>query len=200
MLFLSARPGEALAAIERAAALIEGEDAAIVSAVDDDLLYARHYAGLSIAEQVPLLQQAARDGRTAALAHLAMLEALRGAPAATVVELARRALANGELIRTHVDRQPPYHAIQALILVEAAADAYAAIELAAEAARRSGSRYAAACVAGARMHWEHGYGDLRRAEDEARLVIDVFRSTAGPAGGDDAGCSRSPTRCLTAGV
>jgi hypothetical protein len=37
------------------------------------------------------------------------------------------------------------------------------------------------------MHWEHGYGDLRRAEDEARLVIDVFRSTAGPAGSDDAG-------------
>ncbi|MEA2188747.1 MAG: hypothetical protein QOK16_3758 [Solirubrobacteraceae bacterium] len=187
VLFLSDRPREALTALERAATLVQGEDPETAAAVGDELLYARHYTGLPLAEQVALLQRAAGDGRTVALAHLALVEALRGAPAATVVELAGRALADGELIRTHVDRQPPYHAIQALILVEAAAEARAAIDLAADAARRSGSRYAAACVAGVRTHWEHGYGDLRRAEDEARLGIEVFRSIAGPGGGDDAG-------------
>jgi len=96
-------------------------------------------------------------------------------------------LADGELIRTRVDQQPPYHAIRALIMVDAADEAAAAIELAAEAARRCGSRYAAACVAAVRTHWEHGFGDLRRAEAEAQLVIDVFRSVAGPGGADDAG-------------
>jgi len=184
LLLYSSRPGESLAALERAAALGEGEDAATLA---DELLYARHYAGLSLAEQTPALEQAAREGRAAALAHLALVEALRDVPAARVTDLARRALADGELIRSRVDGQPPYHAIQALTLVEAATEARAAIELAADAARRSGSRYATASVAGVRMHWEHGYGDLRHAEDQARLVIEVFRSTAGPASADDAG-------------
>jgi DNA-binding CsgD family transcriptional regulator len=187
VLGLTARAGEALDALERAVALMEGAEGDVVAELRDDLLYARHYAGLSLAEQLPLLERAAYDGRTAALAHLAMIEAIRGAPAATVVELAVRALADGELIRRRFDQQPPYHAIQALIMVDAADEAAAAIELAAEAARRSGSRYGAAWVASTRTRWEHGFGDLRRAEDEARLVIDVFRSTTGPAGADDAG-------------
>jgi DNA-binding CsgD family transcriptional regulator len=187
VLFVSAQAGQGLHALERAVAFVEGEDPVTVADFEDDLLYARHYAGLPLAEQVPPLERAAHDGRTTALAHLAMVEALRGAPAATVVELAHRALADGELIRTRVDQQPPYHAIQALIMVDAADEAAAAIELAADAARRSGSRYAAACVAGVRTRWEHGFGDLRRAEAEARLTIDVFRSTAGPGGADDAG-------------
>jgi len=187
MLFLSAQASEGLQALERAVAFVEGEEPATVAEFEDDLLYARHYAGLPLAEQVPSLERAAQVGRTAAIAHLAMVEAIRGAPAATVVELAHRALADGELIRTRVDQQPPYHAIQALIMVDAADEAAAAIELAAEAARRCGSRYAAACVAGVRTRWEHGFGDLRRAEAEARLTIDVFRPTAGPGGADDAG-------------
>ena len=181
---LYSRPRESLAALQRAAALSEGDEAA---AVADELLYARHYAGSSLAEQAPALEQAGREGRTAALAHLALVEALRDAPAARVTDLARRALADGDLIRTRLDGQPPYHAIQALTLVEAAAEARAAIELAADAARRAGSRYATACVAAVRTHWEHGYGDLRHAEDQARLVIEVFRSTAGPASAADAG-------------
>jgi DNA-binding CsgD family transcriptional regulator len=185
MLFMSARAGEALHAVERAVAL--ADDPETMAQLGDDLLYARHYAGLALADQVPLLERAAGEGRTAALAHHAMVEAIRGAPAAAVVELARLALADGELIRAGVDRQPPFHAIQALVMVDAADEAATAIELAAGAARRSGSRYAIACVAGARTHWEHAYGDLRRAEDDARLVIDVFRATAGPGGSDDAG-------------
>jgi hypothetical protein len=127
-----------------------------------------------------------------------MIEALRGAPAEVVVDLANRALADGQLIRDRVDQPAPSHAIFALGMVDAADEAGAAIELATEAARKTGSRYAAACVAGARTSWEHDFGDLRRAEDEARLVIDVFRSTAGPGGVDDGGALGLATALLDA--
>jgi len=199
VLLMSVRPQEAVHALERAVALLEDEDPATVAELEDDLLYARHYAGLPLDEQLPLFEQAAREGRASALAHLAMIEALRGAPAHAVVELANRALADGELIRNRVDQPPVQHAIMALQMVDAADEAAAAIELAAEAARKTGSRYAAACVAGPRTNWEHDFGDLRRAEDEARLVIDVFRSTAGPGGADDAGVLALATALLDRG-
>jgi DNA-binding CsgD family transcriptional regulator len=187
LLLMSVRPHDAVDALEHAVTLLEGQDPATVAELEDDLLYARHYAGVPLDEQLPLVEQAAREGRASALAHLAMIQAIRGAPAHAVVELADRALADGELIRNGVDQPPTQHAIMALQMVDAADEAAAAIELAAEAARKTGSRYAAACVAGVRTRWEHGFGDLRRAEDEARLIIDVFRSTAGPGGADDAG-------------
>jgi DNA-binding CsgD family transcriptional regulator len=199
VLLMSVRPEEAVGALERAVALLEGEDPAMVAALEDDLLYARHYAGLALDEQLPLFEQAAREGRTSALAHLAMIEALRGAPAHVVVDLANRALADGRLIRDRVDQPPASHAIFALGMVDAADEAGAAIELATEAARKTGSRYAAACVAGARTFWEHDFGDLRRAEDEARLIIDVFRSTAGPGGADDSGVLALATALLDRG-
>jgi DNA-binding CsgD family transcriptional regulator len=199
MLLMSVRPQEAVHALERAVALLEGGDPVMVAKLGDDLLYARHYAGLALDEQLPLFKRAAREGRASALAHLAMIEALRGAPAHAVVELAQRALADGELIRNGVDQPPPQHAIMALQMVDAADEAAAAIELADEAARKTGSRYAAACVAGPRTNWEHDFGDLRRAEDEARLIIDVFRSTAGPGGADDAGVLALATALLDRG-
>jgi DNA-binding CsgD family transcriptional regulator len=199
MLLMSVRPQEAVHALQRAVALLEGQDPATVAELEDELLYARHYAGLPLAEQLPLFEQAAREGRAAALAHLAMIEALRGAPADAVVELANRALADGGLIRNAVDQPPSQHAIMALQMVDAADEAGAAIELATEAARKSGSRYAVACVAGARTNWEHDFGDLRRAEDEARLVIDVFRSTTGPGGADDGGVLALATALLDRG-
>jgi DNA-binding CsgD family transcriptional regulator len=199
LLLMSVRPHEAVHALERAVALLEGKDPIAVAELEDDLLYARHYAGLALDEQLPLFEQAAHEGRASALAHLAMIEALRGAPAHIVVELANRALADGELIRNRVDQPPSQHAIMALQMVDAADEAAAAIELAAEAARKTGSRYAVACVAGARTNWEHDFGDLRRAEDEARLIIDVFRSTAGPGGADDAGVLALATALLDRG-
>jgi DNA-binding CsgD family transcriptional regulator len=199
VLLMSVRPQEAVHALERAVALLEGEDPAAVAELEDDLLYARHYAGLALDEQLPLFEQAARDGRVSALAHLAMIEALRGAPAHIVVDLANRALADGRLIRDRVDQPPASHAIFALAMVDAADEAAAAIELATDAARKTGSRYAAACVAGARTSWEHDFGDLRRAEDEARLIIDVFRSTAGAGGADDAGVLALATALLDRG-
>jgi ATP/maltotriose-dependent transcriptional regulator MalT len=199
VLLMSVRPQEAVHALERAVALLERDDPAAVAELEDDLLYARHYAGLALDEQLPLFERAARAGSTSALAHLAMIEALRSAPAHTVVDLANRALADGRLIRDRVDQPAPSHAIFALGMVDAADQAGAAIELASEAARRTGSRYAAACVAGARTTWEHDFGDLRRAEDEARLVIDVFRSTAGPGGVDDGGVVALATALLDRG-
>jgi DNA-binding CsgD family transcriptional regulator len=199
VLLMSVRPQEAVDALERAVALLEGEDPITVAELKDDLLYARHYAGLALDEQLPLFEQAAREGRASALAHLAMIEALRGAPAHAVVGLANRALADGRLIRDRVDQPPAFHAIFALGMVDAADEAAAAIELATEAARKTGSRYAAACVAGARTFWEHDFGDLRRAEDEARLIIDVFRSTAGPGGADDSGVLALATALLDRG-
>jgi DNA-binding CsgD family transcriptional regulator/predicted negative regulator of RcsB-dependent stress response len=199
LLLMSVRPQGAVEALERAVVLLQGADPATVTELKDDLLYARHYAGLALDEQLPLFEQAAREGRVAALAHLAMIEALRGAPANTVVDLANRALADGRLIRDRVDQPPASHAIFALGMVDAAAEAAAAIELATEAARKTGSRYAAACVAGARTFWEHNFGDLRRAEDDARLIIDVFRSTAGPGGADDSGMLALATALLDRG-
>jgi DNA-binding CsgD family transcriptional regulator len=199
VLLMSVRPEEAVNALERAVALLEGEDPITAAELEDDLLYARHYAGLALDEQLPLFEQAAREGRVSALAQLAMIEALRGAPAHIVVDLANRALADGRLIRDRVDQPPASHAIFALAMVDAADEAAAAIELATEAARKSGSRYAAACVAGARTSWEHDFGDLRRAEDEARLIIDVFRSTAGPGGADDSGVLALATALLDRG-
>jgi DNA-binding NarL/FixJ family response regulator len=199
VLLMSVRPQEAVHALEHAVALLEGEDPTAVAELEDDLLYARHYAGLALDEQLPLFERAAREGRASALAHLALIEALRGAPAHIVVDLANRALADGRLIGDRVDQPPASHAIFALGLVDAADEAAAAIELAAEAARKTGSRYAAACVAGARTFWEHDFGDLRRAEDEARLIIDVFRSTAGPGGADDSGVLALATALLDRG-
>jgi DNA-binding CsgD family transcriptional regulator len=199
VLLMSVRPQEAVGALERAVALLEGEDPITVAELEDDLLYARHYAGLALDEQLPLFEHAARAGRAAALAHLALIEALRGAPAHAVVDLASRALADGRLIRDRVDQPPAYHAIFALAMVDAADEAAAAIELATEAARKTGSRYAVACVAGARTSWEHDFGDLRRAEDEARLIIDVFRATAGAGGADDSGVIALATALLDRG-
>ena len=95
-----------------------------------------------------------------------------------MAELVRRALGDGELLRPRVDHPAVHHALQALMMADAADESLRAIDLAAESARRTGSRFAAALVAGTRTHWEHEFGDLRRSEDEARTALEPFASTA----------------------
>jgi len=187
VLFFSVRPGEALQALEHAAQLLREPDGTIDPELEEDLLYARHYAGQALNDQLAPLEAAGTAGRHGALAHLAILRALAGAPADRVVELVRRALGDGELLRSRVDHPAVHHALQALMMVDAAQESLRAIELAAESARRTGSRFAAALVAGTRTHWEHEFGDLRRSEDEARTALEAFRATAGPGGAADGG-------------
>jgi DNA-binding CsgD family transcriptional regulator len=187
VLFFSVRAREGLEALERAAELLRREDGSLERDLEDDLLMARHYAGASLRGQLPALEAASADGRRAALAHLAIVRALTGAPAQLVVETARRALDDGELLRARVDHPAAYHAMQALMMSDAADESMRLIELAGAAAGRAGSRFAAGLVAGTRTFWEHEYGDLRRAEEEARIALDAFRATAGRGGADDGG-------------
>ena len=199
VLFFSARASEGLQALERAVQLLREPDGTIDPDLEDDLLLARHYGGQALNEQIAPLEAAATTGRRAALAHLAILQALAGAPAEVVVGLVRRALADGELLRNRVDHPAVHHALQALMMADAAGECLRAIELAAESVRRTGSRFAAALVAGTRTHWEHEFGDLRRAEDEARTALEGFRATAGPGGAEYGGAVALGTALLDQG-
>ena len=160
---------------------IERAPAALAAELEDDLLDALNYDPALAPERRALAARAAP--RPAVLAFRAFDEAAAGAPAADVLALARRALADGSLLaREAIERPAAWYAIEALLAVEAADEARSAIERFADAARRVGSRRAAGTVALLRSRWEHEYGDLRAAEQAAREALELQAAwrTGGP--------------------
>ncbi len=157
------------------AASPEGVATDLAAELEDDLLDALIYDPDLAAEREALLQRA--EPRPAVLAFRAFDAAATGAPADTVRELARQALAGGALLRGNgIERPAVQYAIEALMAVEAADEARAGLDELAAVARRAGSRVGAGVVALLRARWEHEFGDLEAAADAARSALEIQAS------------------------
>lgn len=137
-------------------------------------------------EYAQRLEAGARADRAAAIAHLALLRAITGGPRDEVCALARRAL-TPERIATEFEMESPapYYAIEALHLVEAAAEASAALRDARAAARRSGSPLAMAVLVHMETSWQQLFGSLPQAVSElqdAAAVLSAADMQRGSAG------------------
>ncbi len=177
LLIMADRREELADGLRGAIARAERDDPPLALELREDLLNAIQYDPRSLRERRGILDRAEAEGPAPLLAHVALDRALAGAPADTVLALARRALADGELVRTRgAEGSTVHHVLEALMLAEAAADAAALLDAAADDARRRGSRLAAAYVSAGRTQWERAFGDLRRAEDEARRALELFRA------------------------
>ncbi|MDA0142596.1 hypothetical protein OJ962_34240, partial [Solirubrobacter sp. CPCC 204708] len=145
-----------------------GQLAALKAELEDDLLDGLVY---ELVEERRRRLDAA-DERPVVLAHRAFDGAATGAPVDEVVDLARRALADGQLVRG--EGLTVIFAIEALMAVEAADESRAALDAFADAARRSGSKVATLGAMIALARWEHAFGDLERAQDAARAAIEHY--------------------------
>jgi DNA-binding NarL/FixJ family response regulator len=176
LLVLSDRAEEAAAVLR--GALERGVPDDLAGPVEEILLSALDYDPELVAEKRARLAQSSE--RPVALAHRALDAALTGADQATVVDLARRALADGSLLEgIGQERISALYAIEALMVCEAAEDAARAHRLADEVVRRSGSRLAAGTIAMQRTRWEMLFGDLRNAESQALLGIELWGESLG---------------------
>ncbi len=176
VLVLAGQARGAAERLDRGLELAGGVDDALAAELEDDLFDGLNYDYDLAAERRARLDAA--DDRPVVLAHRAFDRAATGAPASEVVDLARRALANGELVGA-IERPAAVYAIEALMAVEAADEAHAAIDALAAAARRAGSRVGAGAVAHALAHWEHEFGDLEAGQAAARSAIDLQTSLSG---------------------
>ncbi|HEY6891814.1 MAG TPA: helix-turn-helix transcriptional regulator, partial [Solirubrobacter sp.] len=87
---------------------------------------------------------------------------------------ARQALADTRVFaRLGVERFAALWAIEALLAVEAAPEALAATRAMSDLTNRSGSRASAGAAAWIESRWERRFGNLRRAEDLARLSLEL---------------------------
>jgi hypothetical protein len=178
LLALRDRPGEGAALLARAAARIEGTGHPLEARLQDTRLQVLPFHEPLLGEYERRLADVGPDARPALLSHLALARALGGARAEEVLDLARRALGSGALVRESGDRLAYMHALNALLAIEAADELAAALDDAVRVARRSGSRVTLGTVTYARSTWEHHFGDLRVAVDEAERAMELL-SAAG---------------------
>jgi DNA-binding CsgD family transcriptional regulator len=172
ILILANRADDAAAILRQA--LERGPPDDLQEELEEVLLSALDYDAHLVAEKRQLLAKSGSDGPVV-LAHRAFEAALTGATQDTVVALAHRALQDGRLLAAvGEERLAGLYAIEALMIAEAAEEAAAARRLAATAARRSGSRLAAWLVAMQATRWEMLFGDLRQAEAQAQLGIELW--------------------------
>ena len=182
VLVLRDRAAEAVSVLRATLPAARSLGPEIAQGVEDDLLDVLAHHHPLRAEYLKLLQAGEREGRPTSLSHLAFARGIRGAPAEEVLALARRALAdasgNGAQGFTH------HYALEALMLVEAADDAVAALRDAELLAARVGSHLAGpmAYMRTTRATWERAFGDLRHAEDEAREALDQMTVSGVTAG------------------
>jgi DNA-binding NarL/FixJ family response regulator len=133
------------------------------------------------AEYLRHLETGAADDRPTLLAHLAFTRAITGGQAPEVLALARRAFASRDAdgrSRMH------FYAFEALMIVEAAAESQAALRDATALAQREGSRVVAGPLTympSSWAAWERSFGDLRRAEEQARDGLDLVAAARAPA-------------------
>ena len=169
----------------------------LAAELEEDLLDALIYDPDLAEERRQLLFGA--EPRPAVLAFRAFDRAAAGAPADEVRALALQALAGGALLAGNgIERPALQYAIEALMAVEAADEAKAALDQVAEAARRAGSRVGAGVVALLRTRWEHEFGDLEAAADAARCALEI-QSVAAAQRAVDAGPRRARRRALRRG-
>ena len=147
----------------------------LAAELEDDLLDALIYDPDLAAERERCCSARSRGPRCSPSAP--STRAATGAPADEVRELARQALAGGALLRGNgIERPAVQYAIEALMAVEAADEARAALDELAAVARRAGSRVGAGVVALLRARWEHEFGDLEAAADAARAALEIQAS------------------------
>ena len=153
-------------------------DHRLVCRIECGLLNLLPYEASLQTEYAKRLAAGVRGDRTAALAHLAFHRAITGGSRDDVVGLARRALTPERILEEfEMESSAPYFALEALLVVEAAADASAGLRDARAAAQRSGSPLAMAWVAHAETAWHRFFGRLPEALSELEAAEDVFRTT-----------------------
>jgi DNA-binding CsgD family transcriptional regulator len=172
--------GEPRAAVARLRTMLEMAPPELAGELEEQLVEALVYSDDDAEESVALLARieeaagrGADVGPTMQL-HLAHARALAGARREDVVPLTRRALENtGMVARLGVERFATLWGIESLLAVEAAPEALAAIRAMSDLTNRSGSRTSAGAAAWLEARWERRFGSLRRAEDLARLSLEL---------------------------
>ncbi len=141
------------------------------------LLDALPYAPGDADEYLEAVQRAADRGRPGGLAHLCWIRASEGATAGVVLPMARRALADGALVRgVTLERFSVFYVIEALLVVELAEEAAAVLAECREEVRRTGSLAGRASLAFVQPQWHRLFGDLRHAEADAREALEAAES------------------------
>ncbi|RKQ86702.1 regulatory LuxR family protein [Solirubrobacter pauli] len=188
---VSGRAEQAADTLDRAIERVRPVDPELAADLEDDLLDGLNYDHDLAEERRRRLARA--EDRPAVLAHRAFELAARGAPSDEVRAVAERALADGALFE-RPEQPAVLYAIEALMAVEAAAEAQAAIERLCQVVRRAGSRVGTGGVAMARARWEHEFGNLEAAQEAGRVAIEI---QAGLSGG---GATRSVRTALAAAL
>ncbi|MDA0178660.1 LuxR C-terminal-related transcriptional regulator [Solirubrobacter phytolaccae] len=188
---ISGRAHEAAATLDRGIERVRGADPALAAELEDDLFDGLNYDEELAQERTRRLASA--QARPAVLAHRAFDRAAVGASASEVRELAAAALADGSLSQRS-EQPAALYAIEALMAVEAADEARAAIETFADVARRTGSRVGMGGIAMARARWEHEFGNLEAAQEAARVAIEIQMALSG------GGATRSVRASLAASL
>ena len=196
VLIMSGRADQAAGALDRGIARVRDADPQLAEQLEDDLFDALNYRP-DLTEERRRRLAAAAD-RPAVLAHRAFDLAARAAPADEVRALASRALADGSLVQ-RPEQPAVLYAIEALMAVEAADEASAAISAFSAVARRTGSRVGIGGVAMARARWEHEFGQLEAAQESGRLAVEIQTALSGHPDAVRARVARSPPRLLDAG-
>lgn len=178
LLNVQLRHEESAAGIEAALDGLGDAEPALAVRLTEQLLETELYVPALVERRVGRLD--ALDPASAApalLGHLAYHRAVTCAPRDEVLAPARRALAGGELLEDfHWSRGTPYWVSEALCLIEARPEAEEFLRDATRAAARSGSSLAVTYVGMCRWHAEVRFGDLRRAEEEARAGLELFQA------------------------
>jgi DNA-binding CsgD family transcriptional regulator len=152
-------------------------DAALADELEDELLDALHYDDADAPEYLRLVRAPDPPQRPGYLAHVAWQMASSGAHRDDVMRVCERALVGGKLVAlVGEERFTPFYLIAALALVEAAEEAAQVLRDAEAAARRSGS-VAVTAMTWMTSEWERRFGDLRRAEDDARRGLEILESS-----------------------
>ena len=124
------------------------------------------------------IEAGAQAGRPAGLAHLALKTAAGGASKDEVLVLARRVLTPAKMQEEfEMSSSAPYFAIEALNMVEASAEAAAALRDARVATQRSGSTLAFAWLTHAETAWQQYFGNLAEAVAELQTTLEMIEPT-----------------------
>jgi DNA-binding CsgD family transcriptional regulator len=188
------RGEEAIGHLRRALVAVREVDPRAAARVEDHLLDMLPYSEAMTDEYVAALEGAETSDRPALLVHAAHQRAMEGAPAAEVLPLLRRAIADGRLIeQLGIERFTLFWAVATLLRFDRAEEARGLLEDMRDAARRSGSRVAVASLTWVTFRWERLFGDLRRAEDDARAAGELLASTGNDVGATACGLSLTST-------
>ncbi|HEV2786153.1 MAG TPA: hypothetical protein VGV67_07195, partial [Solirubrobacteraceae bacterium] len=182
VLVLHGRAADSVEILRDAIGAAAESDAELVAELEDDLVdVLAHHAPLR-AEYLLRLEAGSAQERPTFLSHLAFVRAITAAPAAEVIDLARRALARPALEGS--GRFMHFYAFEALMLVEAAEESAAALREATSIAQRLGSRVVAGPLSympSSWAAWERRFGDLGQAEEQARQGLELTLAARAPA-------------------